>query len=511
MACFEDTQHVKTRIAPSPTGAPHVGTAFIALFNLCFAKSRGGSFILRIEDTDQSRSLPVHEQAILDALKWMGLTWDEGPDVGGPHGPYRQSERKELYDTHIQILLEKKAAFRCFCTSERLAAVREARLKEGLPTPYDGHCQRMSEEELATRLAAKEPFTVRLVIPEEGMCRIDDPLRGEIQLAYNTVDHQVLMKSDGFPTYHLANVVDDHHMEITHVLRGEEWLPSLPKHLLLYEAFGWNPPVFYHLPLLRNADRSKLSKRKNPTSIFYYRDLGILPSALLNFLGMMAYSLPDQKEKFTIEEMIDSFDVQRIQLNGPIFDLDKLSWLNQQHIAQCDDQTLLQHLKTWRFNDAFLLALMPHMRDRMRKLGDFFQMADSLFYSDIQVSADTLLPKNRTADDALPLLQWYIWSVERWTTFTPELLEALLKHLAGHCDWTLRDAAALFRVALLGKTVAPPLFPSMTLLGNDLVRQRLMGAVETLGGLGKKKLSKLQKQFESLPTFAEHPIQTDHT
>ena len=262
---------IRTRIAPSPTGDPHVGTAYMALFNQVFANSRGGQFILRIEDTDRARSTAASEAAIFDALRWAGIEWHEGPDVGGDYGPYRQSERLDIYRRHAEQLLESGRAFRCFCTAERLEAMRREQQAAHETPRYDGRCQALSANEVSERLAAGEPHVVRLAVPEDGTCRFADGLRGDIEIPWRQVDMQVLVKSDGFPTYHLAVVVDDHLMDISHMLRGEEWISSTPKHQLLYEAFGWEMPMHYHLPLLRNPDGSKLSKRKNPTGLDYYR------------------------------------------------------------------------------------------------------------------------------------------------------------------------------------------------------------------------------------------------
>ncbi|WP_068753897.1 glutamate--tRNA ligase, partial [Oleiphilus sp. HI0125] len=286
------TQTVRTRIAPSPTGDPHVGTAYIALFNMCFAKQHNGKFILRIEDTDQARSTPESEKQILDALRWLGLDWDEGPDVGGPHGPYRQSERKNDYGAYAKQLVEEGKAFYCFRTPEELDVIREERKAAGLNPGIKGDLE-LPADEVEKRLAAGEPHVIRMKVPEEGTCVIDDMLRGTIEIDWAQVDAQILLKSDGMPTYHLANVVDDHLMEITHVIRGEEWINSAPKHQLLYEYFGWDMPTLCHMPLLRNPDKSKLSKRKNPTSITYYERAGFMSEALTNYLGRMGYSLPD--------------------------------------------------------------------------------------------------------------------------------------------------------------------------------------------------------------------------
>ncbi|MCL4168260.1 UNVERIFIED_CONTAM: hypothetical protein GTU68_010699, partial [Idotea baltica] len=296
---------VRVRIAPSPTGDPHVGTAYIALFNLAFARQHGGKFILRIEDTDQARSTPESEKVILDSLRWMGLDWDEGPDVGGGHGPYRQSERGDIYAQHAQQLIDSGKAFHCYRTSDELNQMRTER-----------------HDEVARRKTAGEPFVVRMIVPEEGACVVADRLRGDIELDWANVDAQILLKADGMPTYHLANVVDDHLMGITHVIRGEEWINSAPKHKLLYEYFDWEMPELIHMPLLRNPDKSKLSKRKNPTSINYYRDMGYMPEALTNYLGRMGWSMPDESEKFSLEQMIANFDIDKVSLGGPVFDVE---------------------------------------------------------------------------------------------------------------------------------------------------------------------------------------------
>ena len=319
---------VRVRIAPSPTGDPHVGTAYIALFNYVFAKKSGGQFILRIEDTDRARSTKDSEEAILRALKWIGLSWDEGPDVGGPHGPYRQSERADIYSAHAKLLIETKNAYRCFCTEARLQSLRAQQMAEKKQLGYDGNCRNLNQNEIESHLANNEPYVVRLAMPKEGVTIVHDGLRAAAPEYQNaTIDDQVLLKSDGFPTYHLANVVDDHLMRITHVIRAEEWISSTPKHLQLYQAFGWERPRFYHMPLLRNSDKSKISKRKNPVSLDYYRDAGYLPEALLNFLGLMGFSFGGDREKFTLPEMIEAFDWSKVSTGGPVFDLAKLSWL----------------------------------------------------------------------------------------------------------------------------------------------------------------------------------------
>src|SRR6266850_1616572 len=345
-----DARPVRVRIAPSPTGDPHVGTAYIALFNYVFAKSQGGKLVLRIEDTDQTRARADSEQMIFDALRWVGLSWDEGPDVGGPFAPYRQSERSELYRDHAAILCQRGEAYRCFCTAERLDKVRVQQLAEKKSPGYDRHCRDLDPADGARRAAEGEAHVIRLKVPLSGPIEFTDKLRGVVSRDAREIDDQVLLKSDGLPTYHLANVVDDHLMEITHVIRAEEWISSTQKHVLLYRAFGWHEPEFIHMPLLRNADKSKISKRKHPVSINYYRDIGILPQALLNFLGLMGWSFGGDREKFTLDEMISVFSWDRISLGGPVFDLAKLTWLNEQYLHELSYEQLADALIAWRLN-----------------------------------------------------------------------------------------------------------------------------------------------------------------
>ncbi|MBT4098667.1 MAG: glutamate--tRNA ligase, partial [Gemmatimonadetes bacterium] len=314
---------VRVRVAPSPTGAPHVGTAFIALFNQLFAHAQGGKLLLRIEDTDQARSRIEHEQLLTTALQWLGLKWDEGPDVGGDYGPYRQSERLEIYARHAADLIDSGHAYHSFATSEELAAWRAEGQRDGHPPPYALE-RDVDPEAGRVRAAAGEPHVIRMKVPMQGQCEVTDVLRAPITFDLEQIDDQVLMKSDGFPTYHLAVVVDDHLMGITHVIRGEEWINSTPKHLLLYEWFGWKPPIHAHLPLLLNPDRSKMSKRRNPTSIDFYRRAGFLPEALLNYLALMAYPPApvdggEGEEKFTTSSLGDRFELDKINLGGSVF------------------------------------------------------------------------------------------------------------------------------------------------------------------------------------------------
>jgi glutamyl-tRNA synthetase len=467
---------VRVRIAPSPTGDPHVGTAYIALFNYCFARKHGGQFILRIEDTDRTRSTPESEQAILRALRWVGLEWDEGPDKGGPHGPYRQSERGAIYKEHADLLRARGRAYPCFCTAERLTELREQQKKEKKNAGYDGKCKAIPAEESDRRAAAGEEHVVRLAMPKTGKTVFTDKLRGTVEFDNAQIDDQVLLKSDGFPTYHLANVVDDHLMGITHVIRAEEWISSTPKHVELYDAFGWTAPEWIHMPLLRNVDKSKISKRKNPVSIDYYADAGILPEALLNFLGLMGWSLGNDQEKFALAEMIAAFDISRVRLGEPVFDLEKLSWLNSQYLKELSDTQLVERLHAWRLNDAKLAQMAKLVRERMRRLDDFVGLTDFMFTGDLDytsVAAD-LVPKDRKASEVASALADLIEAFEAvrgpWLATVTEPLARAYGESKG---WKPKDLFMPLRLAMTGRKTSPPLFESMEVMGKELVRRRL--------------------------------------
>jgi len=492
---------VRTRIAPSPTGDPHVGTAYIALFNLCFARQHGGQFILRIEDTDQARSTAESEQSIFDSLRWMGLDWDEGPDKGGDFGPYRQSERRDIYAEHAQLLIDKGHAFHCYRTSEELDELRAARREAGGFTALKPSELKLSDDEVAKRKAAGMPFVVRMNVPEgEGPCPIDDMLRGTIELDWGQIDAQILLKSDGMPTYHLANVVDDHLMEITHVLRGEEWINSAPKHKLLYEYFGWDMPQLCHLPLLRNPDKSKLSKRKNPTSILYYKKMGFLPEALVNYLGRMGWSMPDESEKFTLQQMMDNFDVQRVSLGGPIFDVEKLSWLNSLWIREdLSIEQLADRLQDWMFNRENLLAVLPQAQPRMNTLSDFAPLTAFLAAGQLPLTTASFDESKLDEDQLKHVLQFALWRLEALRSWERDEIFETLKTLAGQLDIKLKDFLAPLFIAIAGTTASFSVMDSMVLLGPDMSRARLRHALNVrIGELGKKQMKKLEKAYDAL-------------
>ncbi len=474
---------VRVRIAPSPTGDPHVGTAYIALFNYCFARKNGGQFILRIEDTDRTRSTPESEEAILRALRWVGLEWDEGPDKGGPYGPYRQSERAELYAAHAKILVDRGRAYRCFCSAERLTELREQQKKEKKNLGYDGKCKALSAEESARRAVAGEVHVVRLAFPKTGKTAFVDLLRGGVEFPNEQIDDQVLLKSDGFPTYHLANVVDDHLMAITHVIRAEEWISSTPKHVELYDAFGWQAPVWIHMPLLRNADKSKISKRKNPVSLDYYADAGILPEAMLNFLGLMGWSLGNDQEKFALAEMIAAFDISRVRLGEPVFDLEKLNWLNSQWLKDLSDVQLAERLRSWRLSDAKLAQMAKLVRERMHRLDDFIGLTDFMFAGDLDYTpvAAELVPKERKPADVAAALTELTDAFEAVRgPWLASATEPLARKFCEDKGWKAKDLFMPLRLAMTGRKTSPPLFESMEVMGKELVRRRLRLAAEFL-------------------------------
>ncbi|MEM8561204.1 MAG: glutamate--tRNA ligase [Pseudomonadota bacterium] len=491
---------VRTRVAPSPTGDPHVGTAYIALFNLCFARANGGEFVLRIEDTDQARSSSESEQAILDSLRWLGLEWDEGPDVGGSHGPYRQSERMDIYGKYASELVDADKAFVCYRTSEELAALREERRAAGNSTALKHSDLALPDAEFQKRRDEGQPFVIRMKVPEEaGACTIEDMLRGSIELDWSMVDAQILLKSDGMPTYHLANVVDDHLMGITHVLRGEEWINSAPKHKLLYEYFGWEMPALCHLPLLRNPDKSKLSKRKNPTSILYYQHMGFLPEALLNYLGRMGWSMPDEREKFTRAEMIEHFDISRVSLGGPIFDVEKLTWLNGTWIREDLSQAqLAERLINWAYNEDKLQQVLPHAQKRMNTLSDFAPLTAFLVSGTLPISESSFADIRGELEDIVRYMQFALWRLEALRHWDRDAIWHTLKSLADAMDIKIKDLLAPLFIAVAGSSASFSIVDSMAMIGPDMSRARIRHGIDVLGGVSKKAMKRLEKDYQQL-------------
>ena len=480
----------RLRVAPSPTGDPHVGTAYMALFNLAYARKTGGAFILRIEDTDRARYVAESEQQIFDTLGWLGLNWDEGPDIGGQYGPYRQSERLDTYRPFVEQLIDAGHAYYCWCSTERLAQMRkEQEAAKQANTGYDRLCLGKTVSERSELPGFSEKPVVRMLIPRDVELSFQDVVRGEVKTP--PIDDQVILKADGFPTYHLGVVVDDHLMGITHVIRGEEWISSTPKHLLLYKWLGWEPPTYAHMPLLRNPDRSKISKRKNPAArLMWFRENGYLPEALLNFLQLMGYSpKPDESEVASFAEFSADFDWAKVNTVGPIFDVKKLDWLNGHYIRALSDDDLAQRIEQQlRFKQLWdddtpahtltvLRQATPIIKERLTTLDEALPKINFLLVDDdqLQIEAEA---RAQLRDD------------------TPEILQAASNALAELAEWNTENihqelqrvlvidlglkpkfAFTPIRVAISGQRVSPPLFESMEILGKQSCLTRITALI----------------------------------
>jgi glutamyl-tRNA synthetase len=496
-----DTCPIRVRIAPSPTGDPHVGTAYIGLLNYLYARQRGGQFVLRIEDTDRTRFVSTSEQMIFDSLKWVGLTWDEGPDVGGPYGPYRQSERTEIYRAHAEILLANGHAYRSFETAEELEAMRQQQIAAKTPPRYNGAHRHLTPEQIALYLAEGRPYTIRLKVPDNTSTTFTDELRGAITFDHNNVDDQVLLKSDGYPTYHLANVVDDHLMHITDVIRAEEWISSTPKHVLLYNAFGWDLPRFWHMPLLRNVDKSKISKRKNPVSLVFYQQSGYLPQAMLNFLGLLGGGMAQPTEEeivsknlntkegdiFSLPEMLEKFDFKRISLGGPVFDLVKLKWLNGEYLRKLSPEAFFTALRTTILSDDYIRSIAPLVQARMETLGQFGDMTSFFFSDNISPAEPIWLPKKRTFEETVAFAAEQLAALEA-ATWDATSIETTLKELGEAKQWSVKENFMLLRAILTGSLTSPPLTESLVVFGKSRSLDRLRRFLET-----QKKLANQRK------------------
>ncbi|HLG69592.1 MAG TPA: glutamate--tRNA ligase [Chloroflexota bacterium] len=466
---------MRVRIAPSPTGDPHVGTAYQSLFDLAFARQNSGQFVLRIEDTDQARSSAESEQMILHSLHWLGLDWDEGPDKGGPFGPYRQSERLSLYKEYAERLVADGKAYYCTCTPERLAALRQQQIAAKQPPGYDRHCRNLD-----LRPKPGEPHVIRMKMPLEGESSFVDLVRGELRRPYKDSDDQVILKSDGFPTYHLAVVVDDHLMEISHVVRGEEWISSTPKHLVLYEAFGWQQPRFAHLPLLRNPDKSKVSKRKNPTSLAWYERQGYLPEAMLNFLALLGWSMPDGREIFTFDDLVANFSFERVVTSGPVFSMDKLQSINGHYLRSLSGDELLKRL----FERDYVRSQLPLVQERMRTLNEFHTATAFFYADDLDYDPALLVPKKADPLDVPGWLKEVRQRIEEFRPWQAAPLEEALRSLVTEREWNTGQVFMAIRVAITGSTQSPPLTETMEVLGREKTLQRLNRAAQRLDEAG---------------------------
>lgn len=466
---------VRVRIAPSPTGEDlHIGNVYTALFNYVFAKKNGGKFIVRIEDTDRMRLVPAAEQKILKSLRWFGLNYDEGVGIGGSRGPYRQSERLDLYKHYGEKLIGRGSAYYCFCTPERLEQMRKKQKEEKLPTLYDGLCKKINKDD-AKKRATKEKHVIRLNVPDEGMTEFHDVIRGKISFENRLIDDQVLLKSDGYPTYHLAVVVDDYLMKITHVLRAEEWISSTPKQILIYKALGWDSPVFAHGPILRNPDKSKLSKRKNPVWASWYREQGFLPEAILNYLALMGWSMPDGREIFSLQELIENFRLEDLKPVGPAFDLTKLEWMNGEYvrktqIRQLADQ-IFEFLKE-KYPLEIIEKTVPLIRERIKKLSDYLPYCEFFFQKPKAYEMDLNEYK-----DIIRQIKQELETLSEWKA---DEIGKKMQDLAKKIGITNSRFFMILRVAITGKKITPPLNESIEILGKGETIIRLGNLISSL-------------------------------
>jgi glutamyl-tRNA synthetase len=473
----------RLRVAPSPTGDPHVGTAYMSLFNLAFVRRHTGRFVLRIEDTDRARFQAGSEQQIYDTLHWLGLDWDEGPDVGGPYAPYRQSERLDTYQPYVDRLIADGHAYRCWCSPERLAEMREQQRLKKQPSGYDRLCLGKTETERKALGGTTDTPVVRLLVPDDVPLTFTDVIRGEVSAP--RPDDQVILKADGFPTYHLAVVVDDHLMGITHVVRGEEWISSTPKHLLLYRYLDFPVPQFAHMPLLRNTDKSKISKRKNPAArLTWFLEQGYLPEALVNFLGLLGYGRPGDSEVFTFEEFSANFEWSRVNTVGPVFDLDKLNWLNGHYLRELDGAEFARRLVAFAERSGVagpaevIAAGAPLVQERTATLREGLDLLRFLLVDEAEFAVDEAAAAKQLGEAGQAVLAAAIPALAAVPDWTHEPIEAALRAaLVDGLGLKPRNAFGPIRVAVTGSTVSPPLFESLQLLGRDRALARLRAAV----------------------------------
>ena len=485
------TQEVRVRFAPSPTGEPHVGNIRTAVFEWLFARRRGGAFVLRIEDTDQARRVEGAVESIQESLRWLGLEWDEGPDKGGPVGPYVQSQRLDLYKSVTETLLKAGKAYHCYCSPERLTAMRDAQAGLGQPPGYDRRCRELGDAERGKASEGGATPVVRFAMPTEGTTTVSDLVRGEVSFENKLLDDFVILKSDGYPTYHLAHLVDDHHMRISHVIRAEEWLPSLPRHWCIYEALGWEKPLFAHVPIILAPDRSKLSKRHGATSVLEYRALGYLPEALLNFLVLLGWSLDDKTEVMTVQQMTENFSIERISKAPAVFNIEKLNWMNGHYIRAYDDgslaDTLLDYWKRYPPVELpvppereYLKRIAPLVRDRMKTLKDAAPLIPFFVAGPSAYTPADLVQKGMDAASTKRALEASLVRLKAAQGFGAKMLEGELRPLADELDLKAGQLFGALRVAITGLKVSPPLFETMEVLGRERTVESVEKAVAKL-------------------------------
>jgi len=482
---------VRTRFAPSPTGYPHVGNIRTALFAWLFARHHEGSFIIRIEDTDVTRKVEGAVKAILSSLRWLGLDWDEGPEVGGEYGPYFQSQRLDKYHEIAQRLISQGDAYYCYCSPQRLEGMRVEQVRLKQPPGYDRRCRGLSQEERAKKEAEGITPVVRFKTPLEGQTKFNDLIWGDMVFENNTLDDFVLLKSDGYPTYHLANIVDDHLMEISHVIRAEEWLSSTPRHVLMYKALGFEPPNFAHLPMLLGSDRSKLSKRHGAVSITEYYEQGYLPEAMVNFLALLGWSLDDRTEILSRQELIDNFSLERVSRTAAIFNQDKLNWMNGVYIRSLSADEFYEAAEPYLMmdkaageavicNEEYVRNILPLVQERAKTLAEVAELAQFFFVEELDYAPDLLIGKNMSQESTTEALKTAQPRLEQLRVFDAESLEALLRPLAVELGLKTGQLFGTLRVAVTGRTAAPPLFQTMAVLGKERCLKRIEAALDRL-------------------------------
>jgi len=485
------TKPVRVRYAPSPTGYPHVGNIRTALFNWLFARHNGGSFIVRIEDTDAARRVEGAVEAILETLRWLGIDWDEGPEVGGKYGPYFQSERLKLYQSAAKRLVEHGDAYYCYCTPERLKELRAEQIRLKQPPGYDRRCRELSATSSLLKFMSGSKRVIRFRTPLEKQTVFTDLIRGEVTFENANIDDFILLKSDGYPTYHLASVVDDHLMEISHVLRAEEWLSSAPRHLMLYHALGFDPPQFVHLPMLLGTDRSKLSKRHGAVSITEYQKQGYLPEAMVNFLALLGWSLDDKTEIMSRKELINNFSLERVSQTAAIFNREKLNWMNGVYIRSLSLEDFTQRVIPFLerglpteverpLSVDYIKKITPLIQERAKTLAEVPELTEFFFVDELSYEPELLIVKKMNQELAIKALKASVVKLKKLPGFDEESLEAVLRPLAEELGLKTGQLFGTLRVAVTGRTVAPPLFQTMAALGKERCLKRIKEATKTL-------------------------------
>ncbi len=488
------TKPARVRVAPSPTGHMHLATARTALYDYLLARKTGGQFVLRVEDTDVKRTVPGSEQEIIDGLHWLGLDYDEGPDIGGPYGPYRQTERRDIYIQHARMIVESGHAYPCFCTPDRLEKMRQAQQKLKLPFLYDGLCRRIPPDEAARRVASGERHVIRFKMPREGTTTAHDLLRGDIVVENANIDDYVLLKSDGLPTYHLAAMVDDHLMHITHVMRGSEWLSTFPLHVNVVRAFGWEEPIWVHLSLfLKPSGKGKLSKRdaavaiKDGYSVFIkdMQDLGFIPEGVLNWIALMGWGVAED-DVLSLPELIERFELENLKASPAAINFTKLDHFNATHIRLLSDADLAQRIRPFfekaglAVDDALLMKVAPLIKVRITTLDEAVDMAGFFFRNVVRAAPEELVPKGLTAAQALDVTQQSLAVLETVDPFTAENAEPPMRALVERLGLSPAQVFGILRVAVTGQKVSPPLFESMEIVGKDKVLARVRAALGEL-------------------------------